>query len=317
MTLFEAYAAGLLGILVFVVVFGFVVSSQPKNTLGDKILAVVSGEDGRLSTSKFQWFVWTIAVVGGFAAVFAALGLKGYTATDLGVPSNILIALGFSTVTVATAKGITVSYIAGGRVTKSSNTSGSVQGGVLVDDKGIADLSKIQLITWTIIAIGIWIYLVARNLNDIVNGSLPDKNALALPDIPAALMVLTGLSQGGYLGHKLVSVDPSFSVNALVPSTARPADIVQLFGNGFKSATDKPNLTQRDNSFVLVGGIQAKTSWWSDTLIRFQVPDVSPDGNNWSGTESAVVTIVIDGQQPDNVQFPTLTIVAPPAQGRT
>ena len=116
----------------------------------------LQGQDGRLSSSKFQWFVWTIAAVGGFSALFAARALRGASAGDIGVPANILIALGFSTATMATAKGITTAYIAGGRVDKSADKS-SLKGGILTDDDGIADLSKIQLITWTIIAIAIWI----------------------------------------------------------------------------------------------------------------------------------------------------------------
>ena len=78
--------------------------SQPDKTLAGKVLSVIQGQDGRLSTSKFQWFVWTVVAVGGFSALFAARALRGAPAGDIGVPANILIALGFSTVTMATVR---------------------------------------------------------------------------------------------------------------------------------------------------------------------------------------------------------------------
>lgn len=301
---------GLAGIGVVVLALLLITRSQPDKTLAGKVLSVIQGQDGRLSTSKFQWFVWTIAAVGGFSALFAARALRGASAGDIGVPANILIALGFSTVTMATAKGITTAYIAGGRVDKSADKS-SLKGGLLTDDDGIADLSKIQLVTWTIIAIGIWTYLVLTRLGDIAYAKNLDAASASLPDIPAALMVLMGLSQGGYLGKKLVTIDAfNLSLDSLVPSTAKPKEIVALYGSGFGEAkSDAMALPAKDNSAVLVGGRKADTAMWSDGQIQFQVPELSPDNNSWSGTEPVPVGVVMDGHMSDKTL--TLTVVGP------
>src|SRR5437660_8951861 len=146
-TLWWAYGAGLAAILVLILAVFFVALSQNK-PLGERLLSIIEGQDGKLSTSKFQWFAWTVVVVGGFSALFMARLLR-HDMTDVNVPSNILLALGFSAVTMTTAKGITSAYVAGGKVDKSATK----QGGLLTDDDGIADLSKVQLMTWTVIAI--------------------------------------------------------------------------------------------------------------------------------------------------------------------
>src|SRR5438094_3008292 len=312
-TLVWSLIIGLAGIGVIVLALLFIARSQPDKSLAGKVLSVIQGQDGRLSSSKFQWFVWTIAAVGGFSALFAARALRGASAGDIGVPANILIALGFSTATMATAKGITTAYIAGGRVDKSADKS-SLKGGILTDDDGIADLSKIQLITWTIIAIAIWIYLVLTRLGDIAYAKNLDAASASLPDIPTALMVLMGLSQGGYLGKKLVTVDAfHLSLDALIPSTAKPKEVVALYGEGFGEAkADARALPANDNSAVLVGGRKADTAMWSDRQVQFQVPELSPDNNIWSGSEPVPVGVVMDGHMSDKTL--TLTVIGPPSQ---
>jgi IPT/TIG domain len=305
MKLFEALAAGLAGIIVLFVAIWLVERDAPTTQSGHKWLTFLEGQDGRLSTSKFQWFVWTFVVVGGFCAVFAARGLNGEIQFDLGVSANILTALGFSTVTMATAKGITTLYVANGRVNKTAPTAGK-GGGILVDDDQIADLSKIQLITWTIIAIGIWTYLVIARVAYITSTPTTDPHydSLAvLPDIPVTLMVLMGLSQGGYLGKKLVSID-TVTLSALVPSTVQPGFVVTLYGSGFQEPQDPA-------SAVLVGGLTAEIAGWSDGQVRFMVPAKSPDGNAWGPNESTVVTMVILGRALDQ-QLP-LTVNGPPS----
>ena len=301
-TLWWAYLAGLAGILVLMLAVFFVTLSQ-KKPLGERLLSIIEGQDKKLSTSKFQWFVWTIAVVGGFSALFMARLLRGDT-TDINIPSNVLLALGFSAVTMTTAKGITSAYVAGGKVDKSAPAAG----GLLTDDDGIADLSKIQLMTWTVIAIAIWVYLVALKLGDIAWAGKLTKEAANLPDIPAALMVLMGLSQGGYLGKKLVTTD-SFRLDVLVPSIAQPGDPVALFGAGFGNAkADDKKVADNPDSSVLAGGLKAATTSWTDGRIDFTVPARSPDGNAWHGTETVQVSVVISGTPSD--KFLTLSVVA-------
>jgi hypothetical protein len=103
-------------------------------------------------------------------------------------PTGLLTVLGFSTATAVAAKGITVTYISSGRVTKPPSPAsapaastpaaeagaaagaaadppaggaapaGSIaRGGILLDDSGRPELAKIQMVGFTILTIGIFL----------------------------------------------------------------------------------------------------------------------------------------------------------------
>lgn len=69
------------------------------------------------------------------------------------------------------------------------------------DDKNpaILDLMKFQMFGWTVIAIFIYAWLFLQNLN---------ADVKTLPLVPDTIVLLTGLSQAGYLGGKGVSNIP-------------------------------------------------------------------------------------------------------------
>ena len=193
-----AALVGLSGTALFLVL-GTISVLANKNGFGRRNpLILIEGSDRRLSTSKAQWFLWTAVIAGSYGAVYAARALSGLNVTVVSVPSNVLIALGFSATTMATAKGITANF-AGRTAAKAAAPAGA--GGLLTDDNGVTDLSKVQLMTWTFVALGVYTYAVASRVGSI----LVTHANLGLPDIDTALMALTGLSQGGYLGKKLVA----------------------------------------------------------------------------------------------------------------
>jgi hypothetical protein len=111
MTFVATYLAGFGALLAY-----FGVCLVVERTTGISVLA--EGRDGRLSTSKAQWFLWTMAVAFAYVAIYAARSVHGQHYPLSSMPQNVLIALGFSSVTMATAKGITTSYVAQGRVPK-------------------------------------------------------------------------------------------------------------------------------------------------------------------------------------------------------
>ena len=153
---------------------------------------LVEGADGRPSTSKLQWFLWTVVVIFSYTAISWALEFKEIT----DIPQNVLIAMGLSVTTMAAAKSITVSYIENKKIIKSAdNKSSFVQ-----DDEGWPDLSKVQMLAWTFIAIGFYLFDTIQIIQN--------PNSTRLPDISPALMLLMGLGQGAYLGKKLTTSTP-------------------------------------------------------------------------------------------------------------
>ncbi len=160
---------------------------------------LVQGADGRPSTSKFQWLLWSIVAIFAFVQVLAERTLRGSRLSDsisLDTPRNLLIAMGLSAATMALAKSITASYGSAGLIDKpKAGPPGAGCGGLLTDDEGEPDLSKAQMVSFTFLAIAV--YLV-RLLGQ------PDSKPVMV-DVDGNLMALTGLSQGGYLGKKLAT----------------------------------------------------------------------------------------------------------------
>jgi len=123
---------------------------------------VIRGADGRPSTSKLQFWLWTIVVIFSYVALYAARVQDHLYDPIKEIPANLLIAMGFTIVTATAAKGITTSFVQNGDLVKpppSPQSSGASQ--VLKEDDGSLDLSKIQMLAWTVIGIGV--YLISVN----------------------------------------------------------------------------------------------------------------------------------------------------------
>ena len=246
-------------------------------------LKVVCGADGRPSTSKLQFWLWTVVVLFSYVALYAARVSHGQFDAINQLPANILIALGFSIVTATAAKGITVSFLQNGNLVKAPltpDTAGASQ--VLRDDDGSLDLGKIQMLAWTVIAIGI--YLI--NVVNAIKQQSYDK----LPDIDAALMVLMGLGQGAYLGTKLVSTDVP-RITAVTSQRAAGATVVTVQGDTFGQA--------QNGSIVTIDGFPLTTAVtsWRDTQIVFNLPATHPNGQPLTPGQQLLIGVIVNGHE--------------------
>jgi hypothetical protein len=173
-----------------------------------------------------------------------------------GLPSNVLLAMGFSVITLATAKGVTTAYVAAGRIAKGRNAPVRLSDLVTQDDGTSPDLSKIQMLTWTVIAAMTYVYSVGAALPtfDVCTSTA------SFPDIGTALMALMGIGQGAYLGTKIVSSN-TVVLTSLSPAQGPAGSTVTINGSGFGTTPGS----------VLFGGVAASlapgSSSWTDTLI--------------------------------------------------
>ena len=273
--------------------------------------ALAEGADGRPSLSKFQFFLWTLAALFGFVAV-AAARFWGHEYGKIDTfPENLLLATGFSTVTAAAAKGITVSYLANNQIVKRRVKPGTIGLGALVnDDDGFPDLSKVQMLAWTLISLGVFLVRL--------HGKIAGTTAPDVPDIDAPLMVLMGIGQAGYLGKKLTSTDQP-RLTAITPSSGAAGTVGTIFGLGFDEPspapaggaaagpqpeqTEPPGVVTFDGITLAAEAIQK----WESSRISFTLPARHPSGHDWKAPQQVAVGVMVGGVPGSNTLTFTVT----------
>jgi hypothetical protein len=163
---------------------------------------LVMGADGRLSTSKLQLVLWT----GAIAFVFVSLLLQGRTNLP-GLPEHYLLLLGIPAAGMIGAKALTVHGLVTGKVDKPdqlppSDDTLAAKGATRIaeavsDDTGHLALPDTQFLLLNLVALGF--FLVA-----FFNLPAPsDPHAQQeLPEVPGALLALTGTATLAYLANK-------------------------------------------------------------------------------------------------------------------
>jgi hypothetical protein len=277
---FIPYIAGIAALLLAWVLYGLLAGTW-------NIWKLVTGTDGRASTSKLQWFLWTVVVVFAYVAIWAARAAAGDFGPITEIPQNLLLAMGLSVTTMAAAKGITVSYVNSGRVIKTSADSARKKdeglGPIVSSDEGDPDLSKIQMMIWTLVAIVIYLFAVVDQI----------RSGHALPDIDATLMVLMGLGQGAYLGKKLVTtITPRLT--GLSPGAGKPGTQITITGMAFGAEQCGSLITMDGNPFHPQG-----TAWAADQ-IKFTLPEKPPSGRDWEPGQRVTFGLIVGGQESVN-----------------
>ncbi|HTV48741.1 MAG TPA: IPT/TIG domain-containing protein [Phycisphaerae bacterium] len=282
---YNPYFDGIATLIAFFLLYAFITGRWSP-------LAIVLGADGRPSTSKTQFFLWTVMVIFSYVTLSIARGFHGYFDPVNNIPQNILITMGMSIGTAVSAKAITVSYLDSGKISKTHASTDKMVAGlsaILMDDDGDIDLSKIQMMAWTLIAMAVY---GARVIHLVNNASFTDPK---LPDIDGALMVLMGLGQGAYVGQKLVTTN-SAKITSLSVTHAAPGASINIMGQLFGP-------TQQGNTILIDGTMVPITIIaWSDSQITFTIPIRHPDGTvlpvPGSGCSRQVaISVVIDGDE--------------------
>lgn len=261
------------------------------------------GADGYVSTSKLQLLLWSGVAFFSFVAIYVerlGQGPLNPFPNIPNVPGNLLIAIGFTGGTLTVAKGIVVSKLQSGTLTKvSADTPGARDSNPFADlfvgDDGSIDLGKVQMMAWTGIALAIYIGRLIVTLAGNTGGGA------GIPDIDPTLMALTGLSQGTYLGKKLVTVSTP-RMTALDPMSAPAGQTVTVYGAGFGPA-QSDGVTSANGGLLQLNGATVPARAWSDTQIAFVVPANDPSTRKpWASAvaraqPAATISVVVNGQQ--------------------
>jgi hypothetical protein len=308
-----AYGLGLLAVVLFLAVATLAPKSR-RTTLG-----IIVGEDGRLSSSKFQFFLWTSVVIFSYVVLFVAgvhntrhrtaSSCPAITKDELttryafpatlswcpigDIPGNVLLAMGFSLITLATAKGVTSAYVNSGRIAKPPNPGKpSLADLVTQDGSGIPDLSKVQMLVWTLIASATYLYGVVS--------AVPTFAGAPFPDISGTLMVLMGLGQGAYLGTKLATSQTAKISNLNPARGVSSGGIVKINGVGFGNVPG----TVQFGDVVAALAVENGKLQWSDAQVAFVVPPARTSGQPFQSGETVYVVLLLQGETTPSASNP-------------
>ncbi|MFC1982246.1 IPT/TIG domain-containing protein [Chloroflexota bacterium] len=248
------------------------------------LMSLVTGGDGLPSSSQFQFLLWTIVIIFAYVTTYVARTQMGECGPIAEIPVNLLILMGISSFALVASKGITAYQLSGGTASiKQRRPEGSGFKYLIGDDEGKPTLNKLQMIAWTFIAIAIYIFMVVKQVE---SGAVP-----ALPDVDESLLVLMGISQGTYLGKRLVTTTMA-TLQKLALTTTDSGREVTLTGLNMGD--------EQYGGLVKVGDFfPSEIKSWSDKEVKFVLPPsieagVYPVSVTIGGKESNKLTMAIE-----------------------
>jgi len=225
--------AGVLALLVLLVLLGLLHAATRSRLAADTrpeqvrdrrkgVKSLVIGSDGRASTSKVQAVMWTLAIL--YAFVFLLLWGRSTRCGDAEVRDRprceaavqarstfsrvvngdlqpeYYVLLGFPLAAAVAARAITQAKVDDRTLTKPelpTGTKGIVQGlsEVVSNDKGETDLIDLQYFAFNLLTLAFFI------------SEFLTKPQQGLPDLPATLIALSGVSAGVYTTRKALAKD--------------------------------------------------------------------------------------------------------------
>jgi hypothetical protein len=199
------------------------------------------GDEGGFSLSRLQAVVWAFIIISYQLSVAMALGLNQMPNTiyyyELTFSEETLFLLGLSLGSYISVKGITIDKI--NKHPELIKYRKPKFSDIIIGDNGI-DFSRVQMLIWTIVAVFVFSTKVIFFLDKIINAA--DVKILTelfnnhidqlqsngdtkktidttqnlvkdyLPYLPWSFLVLMGLSQGAYIGKKII---PTFKLDDL------------------------------------------------------------------------------------------------------
>lgn len=251
-----------------IVILGFAVGPEKGGTT-----AFVLGFDNRLSTSKLQVALWTIAIVYAFLFFIVQIlcGAKLSGVFDH-LDGTYLLLLGGPFASAVVAKATTSSQDTNGNLQQTTAATPSAADLVTGHDDA-PSVTDAQYFLFNLVALAFFAVSLA-------------KNPSTLPKLPDTLAALTSVSALTYLGAKAVSgSSPSITSVTLTPAPghapdgkARAGDTVNVYGANFapRGTPQGPPLTIPR---VVLNGIEmAVDSTFTDSSLAFTFPAGAPSG---------------------------------------
>lgn len=246
----------------------------------------LNGADGRWSTSKTAFFLWTYAL--WFAFVSMLIHVREVPGSDE-LDQEYLLVLGIPAGAAIIAKGVVQSKVDRGDLTKATQADEmdpvAGTGQLFSDDQGRADLLDFQYFGFNLLLLG---FFLTKFLDDADAG---------LPDLPDSLLALTSVGAASYVAKKGLEQDVGPTIRSLVPREGPVSTRVTV--NGVNLAT-----ASNPHAEVLFGNLQGQNLaiqvMPTHVVVKVDVPPGLQPG------EVEVRVIAYDGRQSSTERF-TLT----------
>jgi hypothetical protein len=253
------------------------------------VIDALTGEDGRWSTSKTGFFLWT------YVLWFAFLAILFHT-RGVGIDNNVLkgeyfVVLGIPSAAAVAAKGIVQSSVAAGDLTKTPNPGGQETnpfagiGQLVSNDAGRLDLIDFQYFGFNLILIGFFLF---RFLADADSG---------FPNLPDTLLALTGVGAAAYVGNKGTQSDVGPTIRSVVPPQQRHGQPVTVSGVNLATWQNKA-------ARVTIAGFEAPVTAVNVPETHAEVTATVPADAPVGATQ--VVVVAYDGRQSPGYDFTVL-----------
>jgi hypothetical protein len=307
------------------------------------VKALVMGADGRASTSKVQAVLWTFAVF--YAFVFLLVWGRSWGCDQEGLrPGDIAscngaaddrtnfaevaerdlqadyyVLLGFPLGVAVAARALTTAKVSSGTIAKRPNekSEGVTQGlrEVISNDQGETDLLDFQYFAFNLVTLAFfWTEFLTNP-------------AQGLPDLPATLIGLSGLSAAAYTTRKALETDAKPGISSVIPhriALAEGSDIA-VIGAGFGERATKEAMDDQASSpswvsppaWVKVDGIALEIRRWKATRIDALITKELVDLHSGREERSPAAELVVDVQDSlPSEPFSVELIPRPPSRNR-
>jgi IPT/TIG domain len=245
-------------LLAFLALLWFVCGTKSYGARGQtrrRFWYIFLGADDRVSTSKVQFALWTLALA--YALLVIAFHEAVYPPGNL--DPRYLLLLGFPAGAAVGAKAITTGQIANGTVSKNPpvyqrKTLVTAVREIVANDQGDLDLGDAQYFIFNLVALAAFFIAFFHA-------------PVALPVLPDTLVGLTSASATAYVAKKATTTAP-VTITAVSPQKGGAGTEVKVYGSGFSAAGDggHPDVTMGGYPAPLAPGS------WTDAIVRVTVP---------------------------------------------
>jgi hypothetical protein len=234
---------------------------------GGGLVGYIVGKDKRLSTSKMQIALWTVAIT--FTFFFFTIQLirtsnpQQLNASFAHFGPEYLLLLGGPFAAAVLAQVTTTSKVADGSVQQVAPDHPAAAD-LVTDHNGQPAIADAQFFLFNLVAIGYFAVALARAPS-------------TLPSIPNTLVALTSVSALTYLGAKVATSNPPAISNVMI--TSSPSDgflyagqTIKVVGSGFMTPA-AGNVENLETAAVLFDHVEVKPqAGFTDTAIEAVVP---------------------------------------------